>query len=62
MANNFNDVVEYVANKLSVPSDFVAQILIDRGLDEEEEIDILDAEEAVRYAIDGCALLFTNED
>ena len=62
MANNFNDVVEYVANKLNVPSDFVAQILIDRGLDEEEEIDILDAEEAVRYAIDGCALLFATED
>jgi hypothetical protein len=61
MANNFNDVVEYVANKLEVSSEFVAQVLIDRGLDEEEELDAFEAEEAVRYAIDGRALLFTEE-
>ena len=61
MANNFNDVVEYVANKLEVSSEFVAQVLIDRGLDEEEELDVFEAEEAVRYALDGRALLFAEE-
>ena len=61
MANNFNDVVEHVANKLEVPSEFVAQVLIDRGLDEEEELDVFEAMEAVRYAIDGRALLFAEE-
>ena len=61
MANNFNDVVEYVANKLEVPSEFVAQVLSDRGLDEEEELDVFEAMEAVRYAIDGRALLFAEE-
>ena len=58
---DFDDVVEYVANELNAPSNFVAQVLIDRGLDEDEEIDVSEAMEAVRYAIDGRALLFVEE-
>lgn len=61
MAKTFNDVVEYVENELNVPSEFVAQVLRDRGFDEEEELDVFEAMEAVRYAIDGRALLFAEE-
>jgi hypothetical protein len=61
--SNFTDAVERVAQKLDIPKKFVAEVLTDHGYDElPEEIDLLAAEEAVRYALAARKLLVTDED